>query len=313
MRNGELHLRHATAALALLASLLIAAGCASPRGGAGARTGPGHRLAIVAGESFWGSIAAQLAGSRGAVHSIISGPGIDPHSYQPNSGDARTVAMSDVAIVNGLGYDRWMSQLLDASPNPGRGTVDVGKTLGLGSGANPHQWYSPASVRRVVDAIVEVLDRADPAGRAYYAGQRQFFLQRSLSAYDRLRELIRARYAGVSVGYSESIFQPLGQDLGLQLATPYAFAKAVAEGTDVTASEKLTVDRQVQQHQVAVWVFNSQNSTPDVQQVNAIARSRGIPIVPITETLVPATDSFQQWQAAELRSLAAALHETTGR
>jgi len=31
--------------------------------------------------------------------------------------------------------------------------------------------------------------------------------------YDQLRRAIRARYKGVPVGYSESIFQPLGEDL----------------------------------------------------------------------------------------------------
>ena len=50
-------------------------------------------------------------------------------------------------------------------------------------------------------------------------------------AYDALRAQIRRRFAGVPVGYSESIFEPLGQSLGLKLLTPSGFAKAVAEGT----------------------------------------------------------------------------------
>jgi zinc/manganese transport system substrate-binding protein len=33
----------------------------------------------------------------------------------------------------------------------------------------------------------------------------------------------------------------------------------------------------------------------------------------VTETLSPASDSFQQWQVAELQRLAAALHRATGR
>jgi zinc/manganese transport system substrate-binding protein len=49
------------------------------------------------------------------------------------------------------------------------------------------------------------------------------------------------RYAGTPVGYSESIFQPLGEYLGLKLLTPYSFAKAIAEGTDVNAQDKQTV------------------------------------------------------------------------
>ena len=151
------------------------------------------------------------------------------------------------------------------------------------------------------------------ATAAYFAARRQDFERRDLARYDALRRHIRARYAGVPVGYSESIFQPLGDDLGLRLLTPYGFAKAIAEGTDVTAQDKQTVDAQASERRIAVWVFNSQNVTPDVQRVNELARAHGIPVATVTETLSPASDSFQQWQVAELQALARALHEATGR
>jgi zinc/manganese transport system substrate-binding protein len=95
--------------------------------------------------------------------------------------------------------------------------------------------------------------------------------------------------------------------------TPYSFAKAVAEGTDVSAADKQTVDAQVQQRRIRVWIYNSQNATPDVQRVNQLARAALIPIATITETLSPASASFEQWQVAELQSLERALHEATGR
>ena len=75
------------------------------------------------------------------------------------------------------------------------------------------------------------------------------------------------------VGYSESIFQPLGEALGLRLLTPYSFAKSIAEGTEVTAQDKQTVDRQASGRQIKVWVLNSQNVTPDVQRVSELARA----------------------------------------
>jgi zinc/manganese transport system substrate-binding protein len=117
----------------------------------------------------------------------------------------------------------------------------------------------------------------------------------------------------VAVGYSESIFQGLGEDLRLRLLTPYGFVKAVAEGTDVTAEDKRTVDRQLERRQVAVWVFNSQNVTPDVQRVNGLARAHGIQVATVTETLSPRSASFEQWQSAQLEGLLAALHTATGR
>ncbi len=285
------------------------------------RTGPapvgssaGHtqRFLVVAAENFWGSLATQLAGNRATVKSIIVNPATDPHSYQPSTADARLLAESNMAIVNGLGYDEWAGQLLRASPSGGRVVLDVGRRLGLAEGSNPHRWYYPAEVRRVIGAIVGSYDHLDPADASYFNARRESLLNAGFRAYDHLLTEIRRRYAGLPVGYSESIFQGLGEFLGLRLLTPPSFATAVAEGTDVTARDKETVDAQASNREIKVWIFNSQNVTPDVQRVNQIVRSRRIPIVAVTETLEPASASFQSWQTAQLESLLRALELAGG-
>jgi zinc/manganese transport system substrate-binding protein len=288
---------------------VLAAGCA----GQGVGLASGGRLKVVAAENFWGSIAGQLGGSRVDVQSIIVNPNTDPHSYQPSAQDARVVAGAQLAIVNGVGYDNWAKSLLDASPASGRVVLNVGDMLGLREGDNPHRWYFPANVRSVIGQIVAGYDKLDPKDSRYFAQRREAFERGDLARYDQLRREIRSSYAGVPVGYSESIFQGLGEDLGLKLLTPYGFAKAIAEGTDVTAQDKQTVDEQAEDRRIKVWVFNSQNVTPDVQRVNEIARARGIPIATVTETLSPANDSFEQWQAAELEGLRQALNAASRR
>lgn len=288
----------------------LLAGCGSAEPGKESASG---KLRVVAAENFWGSIAAQLGGSKVEVQSIIVNPATDPHSYEPTAEDARTMAGAQMAIVNGIGYDQWASHLLGASPSGGRSVLDVGNLLGLQAGANPHQWYSPRHVHAVIDRIVADYDKQLPADTGYFAGQKKLFETSDLARYNKLIAQIRARYADVSVGYSESIFQPLGEALGLKLLTPYSFAKAVAEGSEVSAQDKQTVDRQASRHEIAVWIFNSQNVTPDVQRVNEMARTAHIPIVTVTETLSPTSDTFEQWQVAQLERLQQALHQATGR
>lgn len=298
----------ARSAVALVLAVLLA-GCGSQVVGP---TGSG-RLRVVAAESFWGSIAAQLGGSRVHVESIIVDPDTDPHSYEPTAEDARKIAESQLAIVNGISYDEWASHLLAADSSQGRRVLNVGDVLHLADGANPHQWYSPHSVSRVIAAIVAGYDKLDPSASAYFAKRRAAFERSALARYHALIAQIRRLYSGVPVGYSESVFQPLGEALRLKLLTPYTFSKAIAEGGEVTASDRQAVDAQARERKIAVWVFNSQNVTPDVQRVNELARSASIPIVTVTETLSPAKDSFQQWQVAELMRLRRALHEATGR
>ncbi|MGH2901514.1 MAG: metal ABC transporter solute-binding protein, Zn/Mn family, partial [Solirubrobacteraceae bacterium] len=106
---------------------------------------------------------------------------------------------------------------------------------------------------------------------------------------------------------SESIFAPLAQALGLNLITPYSFLKAISEGTEPTAADKTTIDRQIAKKQIKIWVFNSQNSTPDVARITEAARKKGIPITTITETLSPASATFEQWQVRQLKALLLAL------
>jgi zinc/manganese transport system substrate-binding protein len=301
----------ATAAIGLVALALMLSGC--DRSATAPSRAGGGGFQVVAAENFWGSIAAQLAGTKASVTSIIVDPGTDPHSYEPNAQDARTMAGAQLAIVNGIGYDNWAPKLLAASPLSGRIVLNVGGLLGLHDGDNPHQWYSPASVTRVVERIVADYDALEPSASAYFAQRERLFETRDLARYDALRKEIRAKYAGTPVGYSESIFRPLGEDLGLRLLTPYSFAKAIAEGGDVSAQDKQATDTQARKRLIKIWVFNSQNVTPDVQRINDIARAEKIPIATVTETLSPPSDSFEQWQVAELEGIARALHEASGR
>jgi len=289
----------------------LVAGCGAATGSQA--SGPSGRLDVVAAENFWGSIASQLGGDKVSVASIIVNPDTDPHSYEPTASDGVALARSRMAIVNGIGYDVWATKLLDANASSSCVVLTVGGLLGLREGDNPHQWYSPASVQRVIDQIVADYKRLDPRDGAYFDMRRTTFESKDLGEYKRLIAAIRVRYIGVAVGYSESIFQPLGEVLGLKLMTPYSFAKAIAEGSDVSAADKRTVDAQAQDHQIKIWVYNSQNATPDVQRVNQLAEAAHIPITTITETLSPASDTFEQWQVAALQRLQQALHQATGR
>ena len=113
--------------LALLAVTAFLAGCgkAPPQlvfaCNSGGSVGANQRaFDVVAAENFWGSIATQLAVTRPTVRSIIVNPNTDPHSYEPTAQDARTIAGAKMAIVNGIGYDNWMTQELGASPRAAR-------------------------------------------------------------------------------------------------------------------------------------------------------------------------------------------------
>lgn len=295
---------------AFLVALIAASGMAACSSSSPAS---GGRLQVVAAENFWGSIAAQLGGGRVSVRSIITNPNTDPHAYEPTAGDARTVASARYVIYNGIGYDPWAPKLVSANPASGRVVLNVGDLVGIRTGGNPHRWYSPPDVAQVIDQITADYKRLAPADDAYFDQQHAQFVTIGLARYRSLIADLKARYLGTPVGASESIFAPLADTLGLDLLTPESFLDAISEGSEPTAADKTTIDNQIKTGQIKVYVFNGQNSTPDVQAQLSEAEARGIPVTSITETLTPATATFEDWQVTQLQALAAALAKATGR
>jgi zinc/manganese transport system substrate-binding protein len=267
----------------------------------------GGKVEVVAAENFWGSIAAQLGGDKVHVTSIIANPDTDPHAYEATPNDARLIATARYVIVNGAGYDPWAPKLAAANPVSGRIVLDVGNLNGVHEGGNPHLWYSPDAVTRVIDRVTADLKHVDPTEAGYFDQQSSTFMSAGLKDYHDTIAAIKQKYPGTPVGASESIFAYMSPAVGLNLITPAEYMKAISEGSDPSAADKATVDEQVTTRQVKVFVFNSQNSTPDVQSLVNKAKAAGIPVVPITETLSPANVSFQDWQTHQLKLLLQAL------
>ena len=313
--------RAAGGLLAIGAAAALAAGCSTKSavptgsgGSDGSAGSGGSKIAVVAAENFWGSIALQLGGSHVVETSIITNPDTDPHSYEATPDDAKLIAGARLFIQNGIGYDTsWAPKLVSANPASGRDVLTVGDVVGLKDGDNPHQWYSHDSVYKVIDAIVAEYKKLDPADAAYFDAQKQTFETTTLATYNQLESDIKTKYAGTPIGASESIVSPLADTLGLKMATPYSFLKDISEGNDPSVADKTTIDGQIKGKQIKVYVYNSQNSTPDIAAQVSEAKAAGIPVTTVTETLSPASATFQDWMVGELQGLKTALAQATGR
>jgi zinc/manganese transport system substrate-binding protein len=307
--------RRAYGLVLAMALAMAVTGCSTstPAQNTGSSSGSNTKIAVVAAENFWGSIATQLGGVHATVISVISNPAADPHSYEPTPADGRTIASAQYAIVNGIGYDPWAPKLISANPNDKRTVLTVGDLVGVPEGGNPHRWYSPDDVHKVIEQITADYKKIDPADAAYFDTQKQSFETQGMGQYNKLISDIKSKYAGTPIGASESIVTPLAAGLGLKMLTPDTFLNAISEGSDPTAADKTTVDAQIKGKQIKVYVYNSQNSTPDVQTQVDSAKAAGIPVATVTETLIPADATFQDWQAKQLQGIEQALAQATGK
>ncbi len=270
-------------------------------------TKPNKVIQVVAAENFWGSLVSQLGGNRVHVTSIVSDPNADPHEYESNNADARDIATANFVILNGVGYDTWANQLLNASNNPSRKVLTVGTLVGKKLGDNPHLWYNPQYVNMAVAQMDKDLIAIDPSGKSYYLKQLAI-LQASLATYQNRIKTIKAHFKGEKVAATEDIFAYLAAAAGLDLISPPPFTEAVAEGNDPPTNSVVQFQQQLESGQVKVLVYNEQTVTPLTSSMKALAAENNIPVVGVTETIQPPDTSFQVWMNAELLQLENALN-----
>jgi zinc/manganese transport system substrate-binding protein len=264
------------------------------------------RLRVVAAENVYGNIVSQIGGARVAVTSILHDPNADPHLYTASTRNELAVSQAAVVIQNGVGYDSFMQKLEAAAPSSHRILVTMASVLGVhGADANPHLWYDVPRLDRIAGAIAGALERADPAHRAAYRSGLHAF-ERRLGPLRREVASIRARHAGAPVAYTEPVPGYLLAAAGLHNLTPPAFARAIEDGSDPSPEAVAQMTGLMTGHRVHVLLYNSQTVSPITARIEAAARSAGIPVIGVTETLPPG-ESFQHWQLHQAVSLDRAL------
>jgi zinc/manganese transport system substrate-binding protein len=285
----------------------------------------GGVIQVVAAENFWGSLVSQLGGTHVSVTSVVSDPNTDPHQYQSDPSDAKAIANAQLVIINGMDYDTWAGLLINASNTPGQVVLDAQQIVGLSNAeiatVNPHLWYSPWYVNDTVHAMYGALVKMDPADTAYftanYAGLNSSLYQDYMKAEQQMRAeygggsstiigAVLRQYSGdVNISATESIVQFLANATGLNILTPVPFMFAVAEGDDPSPADIVTFQQQLAlgNQSDRCLVYNIQTVSPVTQQLKTVASQNQVPITDVSETVQPATLTFQAWQEGEVASL----------
>ena len=147
----------------------------------------------------------QLGGDRVHVTSIIANPDTDPHAYEAKPGRRAGHRPGPVRDPERRRLRPLGSQAGGRQPGA-RAPADGDRRPAGQAGDNPHFWYSPDYVDRVIDRITADLKTVDAADAAYFDQQGQLYRTAGLKDYRDTIAAIRLRYAGVPVGATESIF-----------------------------------------------------------------------------------------------------------
>jgi zinc/manganese transport system substrate-binding protein len=237
----------------------------------------------VASFSILGDLVRQVGGDRVAVE-VLVGPGSDAHVFQPTPSQAKLVGQAQIVFSNGLGFEGWMSRLLNTAAYKGRHVVasrgikpihleEDGDHQHGGHGheeADPHAWQSVPNAMVYVGNIAKGLCEADAAGCDTY--------QRNAATYSaELKALdtdIRAIWAAIpatqrKVITSHDAFGYYAQAYGVKFLAP----QGLSTESEASAKGVAQLVRQIKKEQIkALFV----ESISDPRLIAQIGRETGV-------------------------------------
>lgn len=297
--------------LALLLTVALA-GC-----GPGVDPAPVHagQIAAVGAENEYANVIAQIGGRYAAVTAIESNPNTDPHTFEASPSVAGVVSAARLVVQNGVGYDTFMNRIESAAPSASREVIDVQKLLGLpDSTPNPHLWYLPRTMPAVAAALVRDLSALEPSHAAYFAANARRFDAALQPWYAALRRFA-ARYPSTPVATTEPVGDYMLQAAGTVNLTPFTFQADIMNGVDPSPQDVALEESLFSGHRVKVFLYNQQVTDSLTQKFLAEARSAGVPVVGVYETMPTPGYDYQSWMLAEMNALerAVAGHVSTER
>lgn len=258
-------------------------------------------IKVVASLNFYGEAAQAVAGKYGQTVSVIDNAAVDPHEYQPATVQAEQVAKANVVILNGLGYDQWMNDLVKANQNGSQTVVNVGRQIaGQKNGANEHVWYRPQTMKKLAYYLAKKYAKLDPKHKQYYYRNAKKYVS-SLTAIDQQIEKCRQLAQKQKVDVSEPVFDYALENLGYQINDRH-FEKAIEDGNDPSPKDIQQLQQDIQEHRIVFFVNNKQSQSKTIDNLVALAKENHVPVLNVTESQ-PNGKTYRQWMLGQYRQL----------
>ncbi|WP_254205296.1 metal ABC transporter solute-binding protein, Zn/Mn family [Nocardia alni] len=299
----------AAAALAIVGLAAGALAACSSNGTSGGSSG--GKIVAVGAENEYADVISQIGGQYVTVSAIMSDPNTDPHTFESSASVSKQVQAASLVVQNGLGYDDFMSTILEAAPNASRKVVNVQKLRSLPDDTpNPHLWYDPATMPVVANALADDLSALQPDHASYFRKNEQTFLDALKPWTDALASFKR-QYPNVPVAVTEPVADYLLDAAGTQDKTPMSMQTAVMNGTDPTPQDIATQTSLFTGKQVKVFLYNQQVTDELTTKFLAAAHAANIPVIGVYETMPTDGYNYQKWMSAEVQALQKAVADGT--
>lgn len=261
-------------------------------------------IRVVTSLNFYGEVAQEVAGKYGQVTSVIDNASVDPHDYQPSTQQARQISNANLVIQNGLGYDHWLTKMVQSNGGSKITTIDVASQVaGKKNGDNEHVWYQPHTMRKLATKLADQYSQMDPQHTRYYHQRAQAYLRSLQPLNNEIATIKQAVQPGQKVAVSEPVFDYALANLGYQVVDPH-FAKAIEDGNDPSPRDVSNLQSAIKEHRIAFLVENAQSDDQVINNLVRLAHQNDVPVLKVTEAK-PNGCTYKQWMMKQYQALAA--------
>lgn len=258
-------------------------------------------IKIVAAENFYGVLAKEIGGNYVAVTSIMHNPNQDPHLFSSNWSTAKAIAEADIIVYNGLGYDSWITNLINANGNEeNKKILIVADLIGKRVGANPHIWYDPNTMLIYANELTTQLSELDPTHKKYYQNQLSIWQNQSERLEKKIKNL-KKHYQDMPVIATEPVFNYMALALGLRVYGD-GFQLSIMNDTEPSISDIKDFTNKLKQLEVKGLIYNKQVTNPLTLHMQNLAKQFGIPVFGVSE-LQPVGQDYFAWMNAQVDNL----------
>lgn len=222
---------------------------------------------VVASFSILGDLVKRVAPSEWAVRTL-AGPGEDAHVFEVKSSDLKALKAARVVVVNGLGFEPWMSKALKASRTNAT-VIDVSEGW-TRTGEDPHLWQDPRQTEKMIERIRLGLRQIEPAQAARIDDRAAAFVKELKALHVEIEELFKSippdQRRAVT---SHDAFGAFAKAYGLELSSPRGWSTEA----EPSAKRVATLIRELRRRKArALFVEN----LSDPKLIEQISRETGV-------------------------------------
>lgn len=224
-------------------------------------------IQVVTSFTILEDLVSELGGARVQISNLV-GRNSDAHMYQPKPSDATAITNAELVILNGLGFEGWITRLMDLNDYRNTRLVasDGVQLLMIGDEIDPHAWQSFDNIELYISAITQALVALRPEHKAEFAQRQAAYLQRVHALQQEMHKKINAVPALQRVVVtSHDAFGYLGREFNIQFLAPVG----LSTDAEATANDVSEIIRDIRRLGVRALFVENINNPRLLEQISA--------------------------------------------